>query len=535
MHLAAKLILAAGLAVTASAHAAPFTVSVTQGAVTSCGTNCTQVQIGRSGTDYWRAQGIYEESASFNVTAPGLLQSVTLRNAAYDDWQQYRVNNVVVWNDPAGWTGDSFSGAGWNGGNHNRTINLDLTGYFTGGGSVQVLMRTAVDKRGEGQGYLVIQSRNAQCSDGADNDGDGDSDYPSDRDCTSADDDREAAPPPQCNDGADNDGDGRLDMSDPGCSESSDNDEADTGGVGCTGSDCICGADTDSDGYVDGASEIQACDNYSGRSLCPIQRQACTASTVPVTDPSTGMTRNETRHTCPADPNAPCIDVGSGNFQCSKNACMNRSSIPKENTDAQGPQAQDDGPRDAGGNCLGMIRIFPGNAARCRRSGTQTAFQNCCANKMARMGDTTGASGEKKQREYKEEASSFEVWDNQCDIPDQQTALLADSGYCIALGTYCAERWPLVGCVQRAQGYCCYNSKLARIVQEQGRPQIPSMGGFGTASRPSCRGFSAEEFQALDFSKMDLSDYYTSIKHQSQTIMQEKGRDAAKKDFDGGP
>ncbi|WP_428311867.1 OmpA family protein [Hydrocarboniphaga sp.] len=65
------------------------------------------------------------------------------------------------------------------------------------------------------------------CSDGADNDGDGKSDYPADPGCGSADDDDETDPP-ACSDGKDNDGDGKIDFpADAGCSSQEDNDETD--------------------------------------------------------------------------------------------------------------------------------------------------------------------------------------------------------------------------------------------------------------------------------------------------------------------
>ena len=35
-----------------------------------------------------------------------------------------------------------------------------------------------------------------------------------------------------------------------------------------------------------------------------------------------------------------------------------------------------------------------------------------------------------------------------------------------------------------------------------------------------CRGFTPEEFQALDFSKMDLSEYYLDIEARAQSDIQ---------------
>ena len=101
-----------------------------------------------------------------------------------------------------------------------------------------------------------------------------------------------------------------------------------------------------------------------------------------------------------------------------------------------------------------------------------------------------------------------------CDQNDVQTAILNDSGYCHYLGDMCVKKNSILGCIQRAKRFCCFNSKMARIVAEQGRPQLKSFipdGDWGTPEHPNCRGFTPEEFQQLDFSKIDLSEYFTDI------------------------
>ena len=101
-----------------------------------------------------------------------------------------------------------------------------------------------------------------------------------------------------------------------------------------------------------------------------------------------------------------------------------------------------------------------------------------------------------------------------CDQNDVQTAIFNDSGYCHYLGDMCVKKNSILGCIQRAKRFCCFNSKMARIVAEQGRPQLKSFvpdGDWGTPAHPNCRGFTPEEFQQLDFSKIDLSEYFTDI------------------------
>jgi hypothetical protein len=86
------------------------------------------------------------------------------------------------------------------------------------------------------------------CSDGADNDADGQTDFPADPGCESATDDSESPdppPPPQCSDGEDNDADGQTDFpNDTGCASPQDTSEAPKNA-------CSDGVDNDGDGHVD--------------------------------------------------------------------------------------------------------------------------------------------------------------------------------------------------------------------------------------------------------------------------------------------
>ncbi len=119
-----------------------------------------------------------------------------------------------------------------------------------------------------------------------------------------------------------------------------------------------------------------------------------------------------------------------------------------------------------------------------------------------------------------------------CSQEDLETAIMDAAGRCHSLGTYCTDKWPLVGCVQKAEAFCCFNSKLARIIQEQGRPQLksfnPNPWGVPTDDGPAdadCRGFTSTEFQMLDFSKMDLSEYLGDITTQVQSAIQQNVSD----------
>jgi len=366
------------------------------------------------------------------------------------------------------------------------------------------------------------------CSDGRDNDGDGRIDFPNDLGCVSTTDNNEVNPPPApaCRDGRDNDGDGLIDFpNDPGCGSYDDPDEAD--GYRCT-SNCQCAASSVED--PDSSTGLLSCTMSGGYSLCPANQQTCSLNTYSRINPVSGEPETVQGYQCPSGTGNRCV-LDGGVHKCSGNTCVDPATVPITREDPTSPFPENTGTVTPDGNCLGTIRMFGGSGKRCRRAGTQTAFQNCCDNNLPILEDTTGKPGEPNQQDYRKEATDFEIFSNQCDIEDQETAQLAESGYCIDLGSYCAERWALVGCVQRARGYCCFNSRLARIIQEQGRAQLTSKPGFGSAENPNCEGFTPEEFQALDFSKMDLSEYEDAIQTQAESVMGQRMRDEAQQSY----
>lgn len=95
-----------------------------------------------------------------------------------------------------------------------------------------------------------------------------------------------------------------------------------------------------------------------------------------------------------------------------------------------------------------------------------------------------------------------------CDQDEQILAMKRGSNLCVRVGSYCSSKFLKI-CIEKKDSYCCFNSKLARIINEQGRSQIGR--GWGSAESPDCSGFTANEMQGLDLSKMDLSEFYAEI------------------------
>ncbi|MFD1620480.1 conjugal transfer protein TraN [Thalassotalea marina] len=99
---------------------------------------------------------------------------------------------------------------------------------------------------------------------------------------------------------------------------------------------------------------------------------------------------------------------------------------------------------------------------------------------------------------------------------DSLTSSMIATGRCVTVGTRCVEK--LLGtCLQEKQVECCFASKLARIINEQGRPQLGI--GWGTPKNPDCRGLTPEEFQSIDFSQVDLSEYIADLNVKSQATI----------------
>jgi conjugal transfer mating pair stabilization protein TraN len=139
------------------------------------------------------------------------------------------------------------------------------------------------------------------------------------------------------------------------------------------------------------------------------------------------------------------------------------------------------------------INIFTGKSNSCEKD--IFGASNCCKN--SGWGSGVGIGG--------------------CSYEEENLGLQKEEGYCVYVGSYCSEEEDLTGtCLKKAEGYCCFGSKLSRIIQQQGKPQIGV--SFGSGESPQCRGFSVEEMQSLDFSQINFSEYTRELTLDMQEI-----------------
>lgn len=95
-----------------------------------------------------------------------------------------------------------------------------------------------------------------------------------------------------------------------------------------------------------------------------------------------------------------------------------------------------------------------------------------------------------------------------CGAGDQALKARRDKGECTYVGTWCSSK--VLGiCLAKKERHCCYLSKISRILQEQGRPQIGKV--WDDPEDEQCLGFTIDEFAQLDLSRMDFSEVYAEF------------------------
>ncbi len=100
-----------------------------------------------------------------------------------------------------------------------------------------------------------------------------------------------------------------------------------------------------------------------------------------------------------------------------------------------------------------------------------------------------------------------------CNEEEGKLAMKEGARLCRTIGSWCSSCIRIFGrcvsCIEHTTSKCCFNSVLARIVNEQGRMQVGK--GWGGAQSPDCSGFSVAQLQRLDFAAMDLTEFYASL------------------------
>ncbi|EFH2540560.1 type-F conjugative transfer system mating-pair stabilization protein TraN [Escherichia coli] len=131
------------------------------------------------------------------------------------------------------------------------------------------------------------------------------------------------------------------------------------------------------------------------------------------------------------------------------------------------------------------VRAFTGKPVECRMA--IAGFNNCC--KDSGWGQGIGLA--------------------HCGSEEKALGKAKEKLLTVYVGTYCSKK-ALGVCLQKKKAYCQFDSKLAQIVQAQGRKGQLGI-GFGSGKHPDCRGITVEELQSLRFDRMDFSNFYSDL------------------------
>ena len=131
------------------------------------------------------------------------------------------------------------------------------------------------------------------------------------------------------------------------------------------------------------------------------------------------------------------------------------------------------------------VRAFTGSAKFCKKFAA--GFSSCC--KDGGWGQDVGLA--------------------RCSSEEKALGKAKENKLTVSIGEFCSKK-VLGVCLEKKRSYCQFDSKLAQIVQQQGRNGQLHI-GFGKASSPDCRGITQTELQQINFEALDFSNFFDDL------------------------
>jgi conjugal transfer mating pair stabilization protein TraN len=95
-----------------------------------------------------------------------------------------------------------------------------------------------------------------------------------------------------------------------------------------------------------------------------------------------------------------------------------------------------------------------------------------------------------------------------CEADEFELNMKKELRQCHYIGDYCNDAL----CFEKRRSYCCFESALSRIMQEQIRKQPAVARDWGTPENPNCSGFSAAQLATVDMSQVDLTEWIALLR-----------------------
>ena len=132
-----------------------------------------------------------------------------------------------------------------------------------------------------------------------------------------------------------------------------------------------------------------------------------------------------------------------------------------------------------------LINVFKGESEHCDKKWK--GYTNCCT-KFGGWGKALGAG---------------------CSPEAKNLAKKRKEKKCVEIGTFCYTKVPILGCVIERTIFCCYDSIIAKIINQEAKKQLGR--NNGDAENPSCSGLNKEDLERIDLSNVDFTEFYEEI------------------------
>jgi hypothetical protein len=241
---------------------------------------------------------------------------------------------------------------------------------------------------------------------------------------------------------------------------------------------------------------INTCPGLEQNASCNTSKETCSLESATKIINGFSITRNcwqktfsyqcnsTTPNTIPTNTNANALTPDSNQIFCLDGSCSNQNYQPSKDFEQAMSTLAAAGEAEI---TFDNHFIYKGKAETCRTQAL--GYLNCCTDKG--WGKDLNLA--------------------KCTSEEKALGKAQEQGLTIQVGDqYCSHR-TLGICTENKKSYCIFNSKLARIVQEQGRRDQLKI-NFGDEENPNCQGLTPEQLQKIDFKKINFKDFYIDLK-----------------------